>query len=141
MTRWYPALLGAALWPVYCAADKPAEPVKTNLCEIVKQPAQFTGKLVRFRATIESGVMDLPSGAADEHCGAEVPFFSTDDRYFAELVKDREFRKLTKYLSQTPLVQATLTGRFEYREGGNGKKPEMGLILQSVAEVTAHKVK
>ena len=127
-----------------CGQTKAEEPVKTTLCDIVKQPERFSGKRVQFRATIESGVMYLPSGVSDESCSADVPFFSLDDQHLAVLVKDKEFRKLTKYLTKTPLVQATVTGWFEHRAGGEAgkeKKAESGLILETVEKVAMTKVR
>jgi hypothetical protein len=112
---------------------KTQEPIQTTLCEIIKQPERFNGKLVEFRAQIESGVMYLPSGVSNESCAADVPFFSIDDRHLAALVKDKEFKKLTKYLTKTSLVQATVTGWFEHKSGEKGGS---GLILESVDKVT-----
>ena len=120
------------------AQTKTDAPVKTTLCEIVKRPEYFNGKLVQFRATVESGVMDLPSGMADESCSAEVPFFAPDDQHLAMLLKSKKFRKLQKDLAKTPLVQATVTGRFEHMPA---KKPESLLVLESVGEVEAKRTK
>jgi hypothetical protein len=113
-------------------------PVKTTLCEIVKRPEYFNGKVVQFRATVESGVMDLPSGVADESCSAELPFFAPDDQHLAALLKNKKFRKLQKDLAKTPLVQATVTGRFEHLPA---KKPDSLLVLESVGEVVAKPAK
>jgi len=120
------------------AQTKTDAPVKTTLCEIVKRPDDFNGKVVQFRATVESGVMDLPSGAADETCSAELPFFAPDDRQLAVLLKSKKFRKLQKDLAKTPLVQATVTGRFEHLPA---KKPDSLLVLESVGEVVAKPAK
>lgn len=112
--------------------------IRTTLCEIVKAPERFSGKLVQFRARIESGVMYLPSGVSDESCGADVPFFSMDDQHLATMVNNKEFKKLTKYLSRTPFVDATVTGTFEHRAG---EKAASGLILESVDKVSMKPVK
>jgi hypothetical protein len=127
------ALLSTAAF----AQTQTQEPVKTTLCEIAKQPDRFTGKRVQFRSTIESGVMYLPSSAVDDTCSADVPFFSLDEAHAALLLKSKEFRKLTKYLSKTPFVQATVTGWFEHRAGA---KPASGLMLESVDNVTMQRV-
>lgn len=124
--------------PGAVAQTKTDGPVKTTLCEIVKRPADFNGKAVQFRATIESGVMDLPSGASDESCSAELPFFTPDDQHLAALFKNKEFRKLQKDLEKTPMVQATITGMFEHMPA---KKPEFRLVLEAVGEVAAKRAK
>ncbi len=121
------------------AQSKTGAPVKTTLCDMVKHPQDFNGKLVQFRATIESGVMDLPSGVADESCSAELPFFTPDDQHLAALLKNKEFHKLQKDLQKTPLVQATITGRWFEHLPAN--KPEYRLVLDSVGEVLAKRVK
>ncbi len=130
-----PFVVVAALVLLVSAASgsgqKPEEPVKTTLCEILRQPASFNGKLVQFRARVESGVLDLPGSAVDDTCSMELPFMSPDDQHLAGLLKDREFRKLTNYLKKTPLVQATITGWF-----GVDKKSLPGLVLESVSDVT-----
>jgi hypothetical protein len=42
------------------------EPIKTTLCELVKEPAQFNGKFVQLRATIRHGFE--VSLVVDESC-------------------------------------------------------------------------
>ena len=113
-------------------------PVKTTLCAIVKQPEIYSGKLVQFRATVEPGVYDLPASVTDDGCGAEVKLFTPDDPHLASLLKNREFRKLVKYLPKKPVVQATITGWFK---GASvqppGPRSGSGLLLESVAGVVA----
>jgi len=112
------------------AADTEPQPLKTTLCEIVKQPARFAGKRVEFRATIDSGVQDLPTGVVDPSCAATLAFGLTGDAQLARLANDKQFRKMSKALQRTPRVQATVIGWFE-------RKPAAAaLILESVRDVT-----
>ena len=114
-------------------------PVQTSLCAILKQPEVYSGKLVRFRATVEPGVYDLPAGVSDASCSAELKLFTPDDSHLAGLLKSKEFRKLTKCLPKKPEVQATLTGWFKLgtAPASPGPPPGSGLLLESVADVVA----
>ena len=125
-------------WPIMTLllllpATTLAQPVKTSLCDLVKQPETFNGKLVQFRATIESGEQDLPSGASDQHCATAVKFVAPDDASLAALLKNKDFRKLTHDLKKSPIVAATVTGWFEQKGGKNAD--DFGLILESVTDV------
>jgi len=109
------------------------EPLKAALCDIVKNPDRFDGKLVQVRALVDSGVYDLPAGLGDESCGAEVKFFTPDDPRFAKLVKSKGFRKMTKEVKKNPVVEVTVTGWF--KRTGSAEKPAYGLALESVEDV------
>jgi len=109
------------------------EPAKTTVCEIARHPDTFDGKLVQVRAIVEAGVEDLPAGAADESCGAELKFFTPDDAQFARLLKSRGYRKLVKDVKKNPVVEATVTGLF--KRFGTGQKPDNRLALESVEDV------
>jgi hypothetical protein len=129
------------------AADQPQTsdnaPVQTPLCQIIREPDRFNGKLVEFRASIESGQEDLPSGVADDSCAADVPFFSPDDKQLDRLLKDKEFRKLLKEVKRNPFVEATVTGWFlsgTSSKPGPGQRPGPKLILESVSDVKAKKL-
>ena len=133
MTKMTSVLL-LCLLPARCAFAQPsaAAPVKATLCEILGQPKQFNGKLVEFRAVVEPGLEDLPAGATDEHCSAGLKFFSPDDPHLAKLLKNGEFQKLVRLVKSKPVVEATITGRFQVSENS-----EYGLLLEAVAHVTA----
>jgi len=91
------AILSFAL----CPADGP---VKTTLCEVVRHPEMFDGKIIEVRALVDSGVEDLPSGISDDSCGAELKFFTPDDLHFHRLAKNKEFQKLVKDVKRHPVV-------------------------------------
>lgn len=127
---------------IFCAALPPAlvlgqsgtaQPARTTVCEIARNPETFEGKLVQVRATVESGVDDLPAGVADEGCGAELKFFMPDDPQFARLLKSKAFRKLIKDVKKNAVVEATVIGRF--KRSGAGQKADSGLALESVEGV------
>ena len=115
------------------AQPQPAgSPIPTTLCDILRQPQQFKGKLVSLRAVIEPGVEDLPEGAADQHCHAELKFFTPDDTHLSKLLKSKEFQKLVRALKKSPRVEATISGVFQVTD-----KPENRLAIESVSRVTA----
>jgi hypothetical protein len=121
-------LLGLAI----ALAQSPGDmSVRTSLCEILRQPQRYNGKLVEFRAIVEPGLEDLPAGAADPHCTAELKFLSPDDPHLAKLLKSGEFKKLVRLLRKKPVVEATIAGQFHV----SGKR--YGLLLESVAHVKA----
>jgi len=122
-------MLGAAL----CAQQKNAEPAKAAVCEIVKNPQAFDGKLLEVHAVVESGIEDLPAGLTDDSCAAELKFFMPDDARFARLVKSKEFRKLTKELLRNPIVEATVIGWFKVL--GTSQKPVPALALEEVRDI------
>jgi hypothetical protein len=53
--------------PSWAAAE--SEPIPTTLCEIVRKPKQFDGKLVKVRATVLIGLEE--SLVRDNGCGSE----------------------------------------------------------------------
>jgi hypothetical protein len=85
---------------------------------------------------VETGVQDLPAGAADDSCGGELKFFTPDDAHFARLLKSKGYRKLVKDVKKNPVVEATVTGLF--KRFGTGQKPDNRLALESVEDVLVH---
>ena len=127
-------IFGLGLPPIFALGQaKAGEPVKTTVCEIAKHPETFDGKRVQVRATVETGVEDLPAGVADESCGAELKFFTPEDPQFARLLKSKAFRKLVEDVKKNPVVEATVTGWF--KRFGTGQEPDNRLSLESVENV------
>ncbi len=115
---------------------KRGAPLKTSVCEIARHPDTFDGKVVEVRATIETGVQDLPAGAVDESCGGELKFYTPDDQHFALLLKSKGYRKLVTEVKKNPVVEATVTGLF--KSFGTAQKPDNRLALESVEDVLVH---
>jgi hypothetical protein len=127
-------ILCLSLPPIFAFGQaKAGDPVKTTVCEIARHPDTFDGKQVQVRATVETGVEDLPAGVTDESCGAELKFFTPDDPQFARLLKSKGYRKLVKDVKKNPVVEATVTGLF--KRFGTGQKPDNGLALESAEDV------
>ena len=71
MRRWALAALCAAILPGDgCAKVKADKPIKTTLCELMKRPEQFNGKLVQFRSDFVSKFQW--AGFVDEGCSAKL---------------------------------------------------------------------
>ena len=130
-------ILFFGLPPIFAFAQRNAEPVKTTVCEIAKHPEAFDGKTVQVRATVDTGVQDLPAGVIDDSCGAALKFYTPDDQHLVRLGKNKEFRKLIKDLRKNPVVQATVTGLFKSAVPAPtpDQKPAPGLALEAVEDV------
>jgi hypothetical protein len=85
----------------------PDRPIRTTLCEIMKQPDRFNGKLVQFRATVRYGFEAslLSDGKNDvwlDYAGLvvtmTVPGGVKPPSQPIVLVKDAEFERMTHYL-------------------------------------------
>jgi hypothetical protein len=130
-------ILCLALSPICAGAQAPdADPLKTTVCDIARHPESFDGKRVRVRALMDTGVQDLPAGAADDSCAGELKFFTPDDQHFALLLKSKGYRKLVKDVKKNPVVEATVTGLF--KSFGTAQKPDNRLALESVEDVVVH---
>jgi len=137
------ALIAAVLSGSASAQSAPGEPIQTTLCELVRDPEQFQGKMVAVRGPVQIGfeVFDLPAEHCDGRkiddvwleygkgpkrqptiwcCGDLVP------RDSPALLENADFRKFHRYLTAQSKakgchpaecylykVTATLTGRFD----------------------------
>jgi len=124
----------AELLPI---AGRPDGPVHTTICELIKDPQRFNGKMVQLRATIRSGFE--VSLLRDDSCSASIWFAGPDATYTTVgrtstssppvvVRQDDEYRKMNSFLMKEykakkgslcvgcPLytVTATVTGRFDH---------------------------
>jgi len=115
---------------------KADEPIKTTLCELVKEPELFNGKVVQVRAIVVYGFE--ASLLRDESCSADIWLaagFSVNltlpgggqkpSDPPVTLTEDSEYRKMGEYLSKNyktcpycPLYTVTVNaiGRFDHIE-------------------------
>lgn len=117
--------------------DPPAsEPIKATLCDVVKEPGRFNGKIVELRATIRTSFE--VSLLVDNTCGAQI-WFTVDTIQMGigkspqpngpavRRKQDEAFRKMQKYLNKQPKdgrsscihcpwyqVTVTAIGRFDH---------------------------
>jgi hypothetical protein len=126
------------------AARRSGDPIKTTICELVKNPEPFNGKLVQVRATVRTGFEH--SLVEDKSCDSRIWFTGPGATYMTigrppaptgaavVLKDDREYRRMERYLSKQwhprkyfpwqkvdicidcslYVVTATITGRFDY---------------------------
>lgn len=186
---WPVAAIYFGILPGIAVAQVQAdEPIKTTLCELVKDPTPFNGKMVQLRATISVAYEviedDNCSGSIWLSVGAERTSVAQEFAYIDHIMdirnpdrldwkplpplrtvilkRDREFRRLDKYLDKQRKynVSATCTGRFDHSDGkliairptgsptvalGPLRYGHMGnwdsqLVLQSVSDVVAKPV-
>jgi hypothetical protein len=109
-----------------------AEPIDTTLCELVGNPAAFSGKMVRVRAQVKTGFEVAVILAECDHKGVAVALYYPDfvrdsDRPDFGLQEDENFKHFEQALSKfgwglqigpppkppEGRVFATLVGRFD----------------------------
>ena len=120
---------------------KPDPPIQTTVCDVLKSPELFSGKIITLRGEVQIGFESFSlstSGCVEKKtdselwleygrgprrqptiwcCGDMVP------RDRLALVQDSEFRKFHRHLTVAKdphRVTATLTGRFDSREPQEG---------------------
>ncbi len=92
-----------------------SSPISTTVCDLVRNPAKYSGERVRFHANVSSDGFEY-SSLFDPNCdtvGLSFGFFSED------WDKDAKLKKFDKALEQMsrakqPTISATFTGRFTY---------------------------
>lgn len=116
--------------------SEPSQPIRTTLCELLKDPDRFNGKMVRVRAKVYFGFEAslLRDGTHEIWLSAGFlvtmfrPWGSAPEGSPVVLRKDAEYRKMTAYLSKLhtlkngsacplcPLYAVTVdaTGRFDH---------------------------
>ncbi|HXH50761.1 MAG TPA: hypothetical protein VNM47_15570 [Terriglobia bacterium] len=109
-----------------------AEPTNTTVCKLIKDPARFSGKMVRIRAQVKSGFEVAVILAECDHRGVGMALYYPDlvrgsDRPDFTLLKNASFEEFNRALSKFGLrpqigpaskppeghVFATLVGRFD----------------------------
>jgi hypothetical protein len=132
MTKLTPILLAMVVAICWMRGSAAAEPIDTTLCELVRNPAAFSGKMVRVRAQASTGFEIAVLLAECDHKGAAVALYYPDlvrdsDRPDFSLVKDDNLKQFDRALSKfgwglqigppskppEGRVFATLVGRFD----------------------------
>jgi hypothetical protein len=115
-------------------------PIKTTLCDIVKDPERFNGKIVQIRATAMTGFEERL--LIDDTCSARIWFEDS-----MPVRRDKQHERMETYLRNPPhAVIVMVTGRFDHvgwftRITGHGFGHLNGwnsqFVLQSVRDVEA----
>jgi hypothetical protein len=150
-------LLSALTSSTWGQAD--VEPSKASLCELYQHPEQYSGKIVRVRASVSGNDLSLEDFSERQSCSAymrvhlELPE-SVKPKPGFDLVRDDTLNELFDALHKGMNVVATYDGRFDpafvwhahKREPigqgqakGYGKKQRYDgrIVLQRVTEVVA----
>jgi hypothetical protein len=117
---------------VFMPPSTPASPIKTTLCELVKEANHFHGEFVRLRAGVAPAGIDVDSHLSDSPCTEVVwPHFPSK----ASVSSGNDLLLLKRYvLEQRRGVVATLTGKFELVLVTPGKLA-YSLKLESASEL------
>ncbi|HTS62583.1 MAG TPA: hypothetical protein VMH28_11205 [Candidatus Acidoferrales bacterium] len=142
-----------------------AAPIHTTLCELAASPERFQGKVVEFRATVQTGLQT--SLVRDDTCSVYMWLAGTDlaqgaearDEGKASLKEDRQYQKMRDSLdkkykpkdgsicSRCPLykVTATVVGRFEHiqkreEDGVGGAPVGYGFMKSYDSQIVFHAV-
>jgi hypothetical protein len=112
------------------------DPIKTTLCEIVKAPEQFNGKMVQVRALV-NGVEEA-SVLYDGGCSASVLLVASGDDALWQGKDAKQQRRLTASLKKHSFVTVTVIGRFEHapaRQFGHQNMFDSRIVMVSVYDV------
>jgi hypothetical protein len=132
MVKFRSILLVIALGSYSLRGTPAVEPIDTTVCELVRNPAAFSGKMVRVQAQISSGFEVAVVLAECDHKGSAMALYYPDlvrdsDRPDFILLKDENFKQFERALSKIGWglqvgpssrppkgrVLATLVGRFD----------------------------
>jgi hypothetical protein len=144
--------------------SKGGAPIHTTLCELVKTPEPFNGKIVQVRVIVRLGFEE--SVIRDRSCSAEIWVEGLDVDYFGiritpgplgppvAIIRSEDFAKLERALrpnrfDTTHSVQATAVGRFDHVARAVGTTSDLSswpgfgyishydsrLVLESVSDV------
>jgi hypothetical protein len=109
-------------------------PIKTTLCEIVKNPNLFDGKIVTLRTYIASGP-DVPPGLYDRRCPPN-NLLRIDEHLRGPVEASSGYRELQKNLRPETPIEATVTGMFIHKN----VRPDINtfastFLLQAISNV------
>ncbi len=114
-------------------APSSGTPIKTTVCELARQPANFNGQVVEVRATIAAS--EEASVLTDSTCSATILLTVADG---ITRSSEKQVHELTTKLKKRPTVTATITGRFEHaasRQFGHNVAFDSRLLMQSAAQI------
>lgn len=110
------------------------EPIETTLCELVRAPEHYHGRVVQVRTAVHPFGVDTPTVLFDQSCSAQVRLDPSNE---PSAKGGTPSEKLNGYLMQHRVVEATVSGRFERVLVLDGDS-YFRLILQSVSDVAAN---
>jgi hypothetical protein len=112
-----------------------SEPIQTNLCDVVANSAHFSGKRVRFRATVLSDGLEH-TVLVDPKCKGGIVPVTTDQSKDRPDVKalDRAVAK-GKQGTDGKRITAVFTGLFKYDEGASRQRASRVVELEKITNL------
>lgn len=128
-----------AFLPLAVAQRPLGAPVRTTVCELVREPNHYNGKLVEIHARIARN--EEATAIVDDNCSALILFVVGDPKIADKPGSGPAFRKLMRLLKTSPGVTALVAGKFEHspagRVWGHQSMFDSRLITMSVTDVRA----
>jgi hypothetical protein len=153
MTRVIISGLMLTLVVPWCGKGQETGTALVDICDLARHPEEYSGKIVRVRADVNSGwrrqgqlITEFSIGQlfgstrCIAHLKVILPARVKPEPGFA-LRQDEEFRKLDEALHTSKVTTATFQGRFvsgSKKDSGKAQPSAMKLILERVADVKAH---
>ena len=107
--------------------------IKVTLCELMKEPEYFSGRLLQLRTRISPFGIDEPAVLFDRSCSAYVVLRAPNEPAARD---DGNYRMFDRYMIQHRIVEATVSGTFEHQLVRFGKGADQ-FTLQSISDVVA----
>lgn len=120
-------------YPIFKPPSTPASPIKTTLCELVKEADHFHGEFVQFRTHVVPAGIDVSYHLSDSSSCAEFVWPHFPDELSVRSSNDLLLLKRS-VLEQHHKVTATITGKFELVLVNPGKLT-YSLKLESASEL------
>ncbi len=97
-------------YPIFKPSSTPESPIRTTLCELVKESDHFHGEFVELRAEVHPNGADVTPRLLDTSCGANVELHFPDEQSTAT---GKNLSLLKRYVEQRRVTMATVCGKFE----------------------------
>lgn len=141
------ALLGFAAIPFSQGAQERSAPLSVNMCDLVKAPENYAGKMISVHGQVGWGWRrdDKPItefGIRESSCMAELTVMLPDavkPKPAFDAAKDEHFETLEQGLHKGTAIEGTFEGVFEQSKKGYGRKhkTKTRLVLERVSNIFA----
>lgn len=95
---------------IFKLPSTPESPIRTTLCELVKDRDHFHGEFVQLRAAVYPSGADVTPRLIDSSCGANVKLSFSHEQ---STTAGKDLPLLKRYMEQHRLIAATVCGKFE----------------------------
>ena len=92
------------------AQEIESEPATVSVCELVKTPSPYHGRMVKVRSRVYPAMIDTPVALVDSTCANSIRL---DVHSPEEAQNEQGYRDFRRYLSEWRTVEPTVSGRFE----------------------------